>query len=33
MFIEVLEVQKVYHKFRKTYHKDNVQMNKIIGYM
>ena len=33
MFIEVLEIQKVYHKFGKTYHKDNVQMIKILGDM
>ena len=28
MFNDVLEVQKAYHKFRKTYHKDNGQIIK-----
>ena len=33
MFINVLEVQKVYHKYRKTYHKYNVQMIQKFCYM
>ena len=33
MFIDVLEVQKAYHKYRQTYHKDNVQMIQKVGYM